>query len=64
MFLPHFVFLCDLLQADARQHGIYLFYIIKKIKYTEKNAFLFQISPGYTEVYMSVQGYTRVYMGI
>ena len=30
MFLPHFDVLCDL--TDARQHGIYLFYIIKKFK--------------------------------
>ena len=31
--------------TDTRQHGIYLFYIIKKIKYTGENVFLFQISP-------------------
>ena len=31
MFLPHCDVLCDiLLSTDARQHGIYLFYIIKQ----------------------------------
>ena len=43
MFLPHFDVLCDLLlnrrMATWNLFGLYN----KKLKYTEKNAFLFQI---------------------
>ena len=28
--------------TDARQHGIYLFYVIKKLKYTKKMPFYFK----------------------
>ena len=42
MFLPHFdLGSCDLLLLDARQRGIYLFYIIKKQTTTDK-VFQFQ----------------------
>ena len=45
MFLPHFDVLCDLL-LNRRTATWNLFVLYnKKIKYTEKNSFLFQISP-------------------
>ena len=48
MFLPHFVVFCDLLYhwlywtvwTDARQHGIYLFYIITKQTTRDKAFFI------------------------
>ena len=45
MFLPHFDVLCDLLlNRRAATWNLFVLYN-KKLKYTEKNSFLFQISP-------------------
>ena len=45
MFLPHFDVLCDLLlNRRTATWNLFVAYN-KKLKYTEKNAFLFQISP-------------------
>ena len=49
MFLPHFDVLCDLL-LNRRTATWNLFVLYnKKLKYTEKNAFLFEISPLYID---------------